>query len=181
MIIKNPQKNKRAFVLLYVMVLSSIVLAVALGVSNIALKELNFSTSIKDTNDAFFAADTGSECALYWDNTNSAKNAFPIDSIPAATMSCAGINPISTIYSSSGSETPTCSYLNIWSFSIPNLGNSSKACAKVIVEKGLDDNGFPCTKIISRGYNNGSSGSDNAEGSCIPTGNYTERELDVNY
>ena len=74
--IKNLQKNKacpaklqrsRGFVMLFAVTLAAVFLAMALGLSNIALKELKFSTSAKDTNDAFFAADIGVEKALYLD------------------------------------------------------------------------------------------------------------------
>ena len=36
---------------------------------NISLKEIKFGTSARDTNDAFFAADTGAECALFNDKS----------------------------------------------------------------------------------------------------------------
>lgn len=71
--IKGPaQYRKRklsgsGFVLLFAVTISAILLAIALGVAQVALKEVNFSTSAKDTNDAFFSADTGIEYALYED------------------------------------------------------------------------------------------------------------------
>lgn len=60
-------KNKKGFVILFAITLSSIVLAIALGVANIAFREIRFSTSTKDSNDAFFAADTGTEAVLFQD------------------------------------------------------------------------------------------------------------------
>ena len=51
MIIKKIKKN-RGFVILFAVTLSSILLAIALGVANIALKEIRFGTSAKDTNEA---------------------------------------------------------------------------------------------------------------------------------
>jgi len=66
--IKEIKKNK-GFVILFVVTLSSILLAIALGAANIALKEIKFGTSAKDTNNAFFAADTGAELALFNDKT----------------------------------------------------------------------------------------------------------------
>jgi len=64
--IKKLQKNK-GFVLLFAVTLAAILLSIALGVSNIAFKEIKFGTSAKDTNEAFFAADTGVEFALFQD------------------------------------------------------------------------------------------------------------------
>src|SRR3989344_7795571 len=65
----RTQSSGSGFVILFAVMISSIILAIALGVSNIAFKEIKFSTSVKDTNDAFFAADTGLECALFNDKT----------------------------------------------------------------------------------------------------------------
>ena len=42
--IQNNKYYKNGFVILYAMVISSILLAITLGVLNIALKEINFST-----------------------------------------------------------------------------------------------------------------------------------------
>lgn len=75
MIIKKIKKNK-GFVLLFAVMLSSIILAITLGIANIALKEVKFSISAKDANDAFFAADAGEEQALYNDN-KATPNPYP--------------------------------------------------------------------------------------------------------
>jgi len=42
-------------------------LAVGLAVFNIGSKELILSATARDSQFAFYAADTGVECALYWD------------------------------------------------------------------------------------------------------------------
>lgn len=64
------QKRKissSGFVILFAVTITSLILAVALGITNIALKEVKFGTSAKDTNEAFFAADTGVEYVLLKD------------------------------------------------------------------------------------------------------------------
>src|SRR3989344_4229619 len=60
-------KMRRGFTLLFAMIISSIVLSIGLGIFNIALKELVLSSAARESQFAFFAADTGTECALYWD------------------------------------------------------------------------------------------------------------------
>ena len=62
------KKRNRGFVILFAVTISSILMAIAIGVANIALKEAQFETSAKYTNEAFFAADTGLEKVLYKDN-----------------------------------------------------------------------------------------------------------------
>ena len=164
MITKNIQKNK-GFVLLYVTVLSSIILAIALGVLSIAAKEVNFSTSGKDTNDAFFAADTGAECALYHDKGQTVYDPFP-NEMP---MSCAGSGVSFVSPSTPGSGSGP------WTFTILNLGDSGQSCAIVTVTRDTTSTYSPTTTIVSKGYNNGGSGT------CGDTINYVQRELDVTY
>ncbi|MBI2630785.1 hypothetical protein HYW73_01025 [Candidatus Nomurabacteria bacterium] len=69
-IIKKIKNNREGFVILFVVTLSAILLSIALGVENIAQKEVKFGTSAKDTNNAFFAADTGIEQALFNDRSS---------------------------------------------------------------------------------------------------------------
>lgn len=64
-------EGSAGFVILFAVTISSILLAITLGVLNIAMKEIKFSTSDKDTNVAFLAADTGIEYVLFHDKTPS--------------------------------------------------------------------------------------------------------------
>ena len=123
-IIKKIKKNK-GFVILFAVTLSSILLAISLGVANIALKEIKFGTSAKDTNDAFFAADTAIEYALFNDKP-----------------------PSSSFLPSPGT-------LQTWDFVVPNLGGGGISCAKVNVEKDNTNPPSTTTRIISKGYNIG--------------------------
>jgi hypothetical protein len=60
-------KRSRGFVLLYAVMTSTIILAVGVSIISIALKQLNISTVGRESQYAFYAANTGAECALYWD------------------------------------------------------------------------------------------------------------------
>jgi hypothetical protein len=152
------EKYQKGFALLFAVLLSSIILAIAIGVTSISLNEINFGTSGKDAGDAFFAADTGAECALFYDSSTPANNAFT----GTAQMSCAG-NVISPAQTSPLVST----------FVVSGLGSSGNACAMVTVDK---SNPGGTTAIVSKGYNKGGNG-----GSCEPGSNSVERELDVNY
>lgn len=126
-------KTNRGFVVLFTVLISSIILAIALGVSSIALGEVLLSSSAKEGNVSFFAADTGAECALFWDIVQ--------DKIA---------NPL-----------PLCSGFDVDSFSTTpyflfNLDlNDGTNCARVSVEKDLiSQQGLEFdTRIESRGYN----------------------------
>lgn len=58
---------KKGVTLLLAIMISSIAIAIGLGIALIVLGELNLSGTAKESYQAFYAADTGTECALYWD------------------------------------------------------------------------------------------------------------------
>jgi Tfp pilus assembly protein PilX len=166
--IKGPvQYRKRklsgsGFIILFAVTLTSLLLAMALGVSNVALKETRFGTNAKDTNNAFFAADTGIECALFNDKP---ATKFPVAG-PAVALTCA---PSIPTYSG-GVNT------GLYTFIVTGLGNSGTSCAKVTVFKdGAIAPPYVVTTITSKGYNIG-------DASCNSTNpNRIEREIRVGY
>jgi Tfp pilus assembly protein PilX len=64
---KIQRKNNKGFALLFSVLLASFLLTIGLSIFSIALKELAISTAARQSVRAFFAADSGRECALYWD------------------------------------------------------------------------------------------------------------------
>lgn len=162
MIIKKIKLNKNSgFVLLFAVVISSIIFAIALGVTSIALKEVKFSSSAKGANDAFFAADTGAECALYWDyNLSIGDDFLGYDEDDGQSWNCAG-----TELSGISGSPPT------WSFVLAG-GSMGQSCAAVTITK---DPTVGVT-IISKGYNVGGDNNCNSTSS-----NRVERQLEVTY
>ncbi len=59
--------NEKGFALLFSVLLSSLLLTIGLSIFNITLKELAISTAARQSIHAFYAADSGRECALYHD------------------------------------------------------------------------------------------------------------------
>lgn len=154
------KKENKGFVILFAVMISSIVLAIAMGVANVAFKELKFGTSVKAGNDAFFATDTGLECALANDKTTSFSFT---QSGSTGTVQCVGRNiPL------------TGSYPN-WTFVISGLGSGGQSCAKVTVTK--IPGSTVRTNVISKGYNDGGT----VEGFCTQGANSVERVLELNY
>ena len=99
------RERSRGFVILFAVTISSIILAIALGVANIALKEIKFSTNARDTNDAFFAADTGVELALFNDKSPN--------------VSCSAPGTCSFVVSGLGSTGQSCAIVTITKTSSP--------------------------------------------------------------
>ncbi|MEK9181510.1 MAG: malectin [Patescibacteria group bacterium] len=155
-------KNKKGFVILFAVTLSSLILAIALGVSNITLKEMKFSTSAKDTNEAFFAADTGIECALMNDKPVSK---FSVAG-PATALTCAAGIPTYSAGTNTG----------LYTFLVTGLSNNGTSCAKVSVFKDAAiDPPFIVTTLTSKGYNIG-------DPSCNSSNpNRIEREIKASY
>lgn len=61
------RKSDKGFTLLLAALISSIVLAVGAAIFGIAQKQVLLSALGRDSQFAFYAADTAAECALYWD------------------------------------------------------------------------------------------------------------------
>lgn len=155
MITKKIKKNK-GFVLLYVVIISSIILAITLSIASISLREIKFSTSARDTNNAFFAADTGVECVLF--NDKSTGNSF-IETGGLGTVQCLG-----NVIALNGNYP-------FWDFVISSLGSTEQGCAKITVDKSI----LPTTIVISKGYNIG-------DALCNSSNlNQVERQLELNY
>ena len=61
------RNTSRGFTILLAALISSVVLALGVSIFEIAIKQVSLSSMGKDSQFAFYAADTGAECALYWD------------------------------------------------------------------------------------------------------------------
>jgi len=174
-----PHRRQQGFTLLLAVLVASIFLAVAATVSVATSKNIIFSTSGRESQFAFYAADSGIECALYWDKIGylsaDGKNhvtAFPAgglgdDSTPdpvfgdaPGNISCGPSGSItpgaaSGIYASQnfisrGNKTAT----SIFTLS---LNHVTKSCAIVLVTKSVatasDGSNSTSTTIDSYGYN----------------------------
>lgn len=158
---KNKEKNNTGFVLLFTVVLSSIIFAIAMSILRIAFTQSLINTSSRASNEAFYAADTGAECALYYD-LRKGQSIFG-DPNPEKGPSCAGIDL--DLYQ--GNE------IGPWTFYLYSLGYDGRACAIVEVDKSKLDE----TKIVSRGYSTGGNTTDCSSSSA----SRVERRLEVTY
>ncbi len=159
-------KKEKGFVVLFTVLIASIILAIAIGTSGIAYKELVLSSAARESHYSFFAADTGAECALYWDIT---QNAFDTTQSPPPTF-CDNI-PLNLAINVN----------NDYVFSLPLANDTS--CAVVTVNKDEPDpqgGSDTYTQIRSLGYN----------ASCLTVANLqsssayskiVERAIEINY
>ncbi len=73
--------STKGFILLFSLLVSSIILAAGLSVTRIIIRQIYLASVQRDSQMAFFAADSGIECARYWKQ----------ETIPVAGATCNGI------------------------------------------------------------------------------------------
>lgn len=127
------KENKKGFVLLYAVLVTTVVLAVGLVMSNIITKQITLSFIGRDSQVAFYAADAGIECFKFWAN----QRIFSVDGVK---FSCFG-----------GTEFQVGGAPGTQDFSVFFGGNGS--CAKVTIER---NNAGDILNSSSLGYNIGS-------------------------
>lgn len=119
----SSSKAKKGFALLYSVLIASILLAIGLAIFNITIKELLLSSLGRDSQFAFYAADTGAECALYWDFKG---NAFATSS--SSSIECAGQiieemggegYGIPSVFTLDLSPEPYCSVVSVTKYELP--------------------------------------------------------------
>lgn len=164
--------------------MASILLSVGMGISNIAVKEIKLSSIGNESGKAFYMADTGAECALYWD-TRSTTTVDTIDngsvdgsalyvfatstdawSIPT-NIKCFNVVNIAALWNTTDPPIRT-STNAITTFTLSDV-DLTKPCAQVIVTK-TNVGGVVTTDIDSRGRS-----------SCDSNPRRVERGLEVSY
>ncbi len=133
-IFSQHAQSKRGFTLLLAVLVSGLLLAIGLAISNLLLKELLLSSSGRESQFAFYAADSGAECALFWDIK---AGAFATST--ATAISCNGMSLGDM--GGNGYDVPSTFTLDF---------APEPYCAKVSVTKSASPDR---TTIESRGYN----------------------------
>lgn len=130
----------RGFTLLIAVLISGIMLSLGFAIFNIVSKELILTSSGRESQFAFYAADSGIECGLYWDYQ---RNAFSTSS--PQQPECAGVLVDNyNVSFDSGSGV----YTTLFTFS---LGESqADPCVDVTVSRQSNPKR---TTLIAAGYN----------------------------
>lgn len=139
------KKNTRGFTLLLAVLISGILVALGSAIFDLVSKEILLSSAGRESQYAFYAADTGVECALYWDYQ---QNAFSSTS-PITQVSCAGETvPVARTYDTTNPNQPVLTT----TFSFSYNGVSTDPSADVQVVRSF----YPTeTTINSYGHNTG--------------------------
>ncbi|MCX6717429.1 MAG: hypothetical protein NTU76_02010 [Candidatus Taylorbacteria bacterium] len=158
-------KSTTGFAMLFAVLISSFLIMIGISIFSISLKEVMISTSIRDSQTAFYAADSAGECALYWDIKGVGKNSvFPsclnetcatpsTDDSPKIT--CNGIEQ--QLFFVKNSSTYSYSGNNFFKYSSSTIDTEPEA--DIIISKTFNNT---LSKIITtfdiKGHNTGESG-----------------------
>lgn len=136
------KKQDKGFIILLAVVLTSIILAITVGISSIAYREVLLSRTATDAQASFSSADSGAECALL----NDVKAIPSLFSVLSPIISCQSTD-IDVEYSSDAIG----DYAG-FSMSTPSGCSDVRVYKNLLIDIG-DEADVSVTQIESRGYN----------------------------
>ena len=165
-------KNMKGFTLFFAVLVGSLALAVGVAIYDLTVRELQLSSVATQSQYAIYAADTGAECALYWDNHwvgGAYSSAFATSSTDTHWVGISGVNcnnqDVTSNWFVGGSGGASTGSSATTTFTL--TFSPQPSCAKVTVAK----SGNPSqTTVVSHGYN-----------TCASGGLQLERALQVSY
>ena len=161
----SKNKEQKGYAILFTVVVVSAISVITAGLTNAAYKQLILSSLAKDSQSAFYQADTASDCALYADRVVRVANNPPVPNIirdgGISNTLCGDVNLNVSVPDANGSYT-----IN------PVNDTAKTSCFRIAVTKVPDIAlGIVDTTISAKGYN------------ICDTGNSrtVEREIEINY
>lgn len=147
----TKNKRQKGYAILFTVVIVSALSIITAGLTNTAYKQLVLSSLAKDSQSAFYQADTAGDCALYADQVEyegkykATPTRLPsiFDSIPG-TFTCGGLSLVITALSGN---------LNNGYSLMPQNENADAPCSRINVTKTIDAGGAKITTISAKGYN----------------------------
>jgi len=134
--LNNILNSKKGFVLLYAILIIGLILALTFSITNITIKERKLSRLSEESFSAFFAAESGMECALYWDLKDS-ESWFRYDPTEPGGRNITCNGQTFTV----GNEEGEVNEMEI-------LFSDSSNSSVVVVDKSVEDS----TSLLSSGY-----------------------------
>ena len=169
----------KGFTIFFAVLVASLALSVGLAIYDLTIRDLSLSSTVTQSQYALYSADSGSECALYWDakyTGNSAQTGFATssDSVNKSLTPGAGSN---TLFCNGQDITAAAAAFTVTQTSSAATTTFTLTfppqpyCATVVVSKYTDPSGTPYTSVISHGFK-----------TCVPGAPLRlERALQVSY
>ncbi len=146
--------QKKGIAILFAVLAIGLILGIGVAINSLTLKELLLSSIGKQSQVAFYAADTGAECARYWDIKHSSFSQVDDTTGASKTESiiCAG-QTLSVAGSQNNTSNSVDEVDTRFRFDIDSPTGflpQYSYCADVSVQKSLSDGQM---HIVSHGYN----------------------------
>lgn len=146
----SNKKYQEGYTLLVAALMGAFLLSVSFSIVTLTAKEVRLAASTRDSQLAFYAADIGIECGIYWDiKYSGGASAFATSSSsnePSSGINCSQNDiAVGWVVTKTGGAATTTFMLDLGV-----LGDNGDLCAEVIVAK---TNNGSNTKIESRGRN----------------------------
>jgi hypothetical protein len=122
----SKTQHSAGFALLYAVIVIAVISSLGTVLSNLLVREAKLTATSRQSSKAYFHADAGAECALYWDVQEDHFPAPPNDASDEGDIDCSGVSNINVTPSDDGGD-------NRYRFSIDNGANG--ICASVSVLK----------------------------------------------
>jgi hypothetical protein len=172
---KNLFAPRRGFTIFLATLVSSLALAIGIAIFDLTVRSLALSGTLAQSQYAIYAADTGAECALYWDSKAPLHNDIPsifatssdFEGTTSSGFMCSGVDITTSgwqVDAESDQATTT------FEITLTNPNSSQIYCVEVEVGKYTDANETLFTNIYSHGYN-----------TCTDSPDRLERLLQVKY
>lgn len=152
-------KKQKGFAMLFAVLVSSVLLSIGVSIFNLTVKELALSASGRESQFSFYAADTGAECALYWDFKGPSVLGGDVFATSTSTLpplsgqpDCVDSSGAPQYITNENHPTAPTSNSAVTQFTLTIPSSPSNYCAIVKVTKD-SSGGSPLTTIDSRGYN----------------------------
>jgi len=133
----QTEKKERGFVILFAILISTLILLISAGIFNVVQKEVILSSYARESQRAFYAADSALECALYADiigvGSPDPATPFSVVNLLDENFNCGG-STISSTYLSGAGGTDNYDYPFIFRY-FNSYNSADNSCAYILVEK----------------------------------------------
>lgn len=139
--INKIKKNENGYAILFTVIIVSAISVITAGISNAIYKQLVLSSLARDSQTAFYQADTASDCALLFDME--VRDPYPsFGTLPPFDWTCGGLKMNVNPGPASYTIMPE-----------PEASTANNPCYRIETSIDWTDPANPKTTILANGYN----------------------------
>jgi len=152
--INQKNKKEKGFAMIFTVLVMSLILSITMGMSNIVFKQKILSGLVRDSQIAFYQADSASECGLYQDYKmeNFTKGVEITETSPNYEFVCGDKTMVFSTNPSDYNNVVPAPNNDYFVFTNPASADLTTPCFTIVFDK-RDPNNLGQNVIDSRGYN----------------------------